>query len=325
MRNKLTITVSDINGTKHYEVHQAVKKFIVYFLVFIGLVVGSSFYLINFLMHEVETLEKKKEMIAAEEAKLKEEKRVLEEQIAKKTEEFENIRDKVEDIEELIGLKPAKKVAGEDLEKRLELLKISSNERKVILNSIPQGYPVRGAHITSGFGWRIHPIFHKRKFHHGLDFAGKIGLPIRAPADGIVTSAGFNRGGYGYVIKIAHNYGFETIYAHLTKNLKVKVGDFVKKGDIIGYLGNSGRSTGPHLHYEVRFLGRILNPINFVRWNIINFDEIFKKEDRVPWHSLVEAIKHQQDLFLRLQQNLQALQKNKPSRRKRRSSRQERK
>ncbi len=321
MKNKLTITVSDINGTKHYEVHQAVKKFIVYFLLFIVLVVGGSFYLINFLMNEVETIEKKKELIAQEEAKLREEKRILQEEIAKKTEEFENIRDKVEDIEELIGLRPTKDKAN--IEQRLDLLKISSNERKLIVNSIPQGLPVKGAHITSGFGWRIHPIFHTKKFHHGLDFGGKMGLPIRATADGIVTSAGFNRGGYGYVVKIMHNYGFETIYGHMTKNIKVKVGDFVKKGDIIGYLGNSGRSTGPHLHYEVRFIDRILNPINFVRWNIINFDEIFKKEDRVPWHSLVEAIKHQQDRFLQLQQAVP--QKGKPNRQKRQSSHQARK
>ncbi len=322
MKNKLTITVSDINGTKHYEVHQAVKKFIIYFLLFIFLIVGGSFYLINFLMDEVETLEKKKELIAKEEEKLKEEKRILQEEIAKKTEEFENIRDKVEDIEELIGLKPSKE--SENIEKRIDLIKISSNERKLIVNSIPQGFPVRGAHITSGFGWRIHPISHTRKFHHGLDFGGRIGLPIRVTADGIVTSAGFNRGGYGYVVKVMHNFGFETIYGHMTKNIKVKVGDFVKKGDIIGYLGNSGRSTGPHLHYEVRFIDRILNPINFVRWSIINFDEIFKKEDRVPWHSLVEAIKHQQDLFLRLQQAAPK-QKGKASRQKRQSSHQARK
>ncbi len=321
MKNKLTITVSDLSGTKHYEVHQAVKKFIIYFLVFIFFIVGGSFYLINFLMNEVETIEKKKELIAKEELKLREEKRLLQNEIAQKTEEFENIRDKVEDIEELIGLKPSQ---SGTLDTRLDLLKISSNERKVIVNSLPHGYPVKGAHITSGFGWRIHPIFHTKKFHHGLDFGGKIGLPIRVPADGIVISAGFNRGGYGYVVKVAHNFGFETIYAHLTKNIPVKVGDFVKKGDIIGHLGNTGRSTGAHLHYEVRFLDRILNPINFVRWNIINFDEIFKKEDRVPWHSLVKAINHQRDLFLQSQQKAEQ-QKGKTSRQKRRSSHQGRK
>jgi murein DD-endopeptidase MepM/ murein hydrolase activator NlpD len=115
--------------------------------------------------------------------------------------------------------------------------------------------------ITSPFGWRIHPIYGRRMFHSGVDIRGSVGEPIKAAASGTVTYAG-NRGGYGKVVIIKHARGYETRYGHCSKIL-VKVGDKVKKDQIIAKVGNTGISTGPHLHFEIRKFGKPLNPMKF--------------------------------------------------------------
>jgi murein DD-endopeptidase MepM/ murein hydrolase activator NlpD len=123
-----------------------------------------------------------------------------------------------------------------------------------------------------------------------LDFAGKLGIPIRATADGIIEFSGFNKGGYGNLVIIHHNFGFVTAYGHMTDNLQVKSGDFVKKGAVIGYLGNSGLSTGPHLHYEIKFIKRVLDPQCFVSLGQDNFASRALLEKKVNWSALIDAI-----------------------------------
>ncbi len=115
--------------------------------------------------------------------------------------------------------------------------------------------------ISAGYGWRIHPIYKTRKFHDGMDFTGKTGTPIYATGDGEVKLAKKERG-YGKKIVIDHGYGYTTIYAHL-HSYNVKRGQKVKRGEVIGTLGNTGISTGPHLHYEVRKNNRTVNPVNY--------------------------------------------------------------
>jgi hypothetical protein len=133
-----------------------------------------------------------------------------------------------------------------------------------MLSSIPAVMPIaikNYGRISAGYGWRIHPIYKTRKFHDGMDFTGKIGTPIYATGDGVVKVARKERG-YGKKIVIDHGYGYTTVYAHLN-GYNVKRRQKVKRGEIIGYLGNTGVSTGPHLHYEVRKNNRPLNPINY--------------------------------------------------------------
>lgn len=125
---------------------------------------------------------------------------------------------------------------------------------------IPNGLPLDKVDVSSGFGYRINPITKKRQFHRGIDIPAPRKTPIKATADGIVEFVqASDVGDYGRVIKIVHNYGFKTIYAHMSKTY-MNVGDIVKKGQIIGLVGNSGRSTAPHLHYEVKHINKILNP-----------------------------------------------------------------
>ncbi len=138
------------------------------------------------------------------------------------------------------------------------------NSKGKMMASIPAIQPIDSRKLRgsiSGFGYRMHPIYKIRKMHEGLDFAAPIGTPIYATGDGTVIAAGVERG-YGNRIMINHGYGYVTKYAHMSK-FKMRKGQRIKRGDVIGYVGNTGASTGPHCHYEVIKNGKPINPINF--------------------------------------------------------------
>ena len=143
---------------------------------------------------------------------------------------------------------------------KIELFKFL-DEQKTILASTPSMWPARGW-TSSRFGYRASPFTGKREFHKGIDISARTGSPVVASADGMVSFSGLDRG-YGRTITIKHGYGLKTRYAHLKKIL-VKKGQFVKRGEIIGLVGNSGRSTGSHLHYEVHLNGVPVNPMKYI-------------------------------------------------------------
>lgn len=128
--------------------------------------------------------------------------------------------------------------------------------------AVPSRMPLGNARLTSGYGMRNHPVLRKRKRHKGVDLAAPTGTPVYATADGVVGRADWFSS-YGLYISIDHGADLETRYAHMSK-LAVAAGDTVKKGDVIGYVGSTGRSTGPHLHYEVRVDGVAVNPIPYM-------------------------------------------------------------
>jgi murein DD-endopeptidase MepM/ murein hydrolase activator NlpD len=163
--------------------------------------------------------------------------------------------------------------------------------REQLLQEIPNGSPVLFKGETSPFGMRIHPIHGLKQKHNGLDLRAKIGTPVISAADGIVEFAGVDKKSraLGRSVVVDHNHGFKTIYGHLLK-YNVKQGDFIKKGDVIAMSGNSGVTNGPHLHYEVLFLNRVLDPANFVKWGGDNFDSLFQLEEGVQWSSLLDRI-----------------------------------
>ncbi len=131
-----------------------------------------------------------------------------------------------------------------------------------VMKHVPLGKPCRG-YISSYYGFRRDPFTGRRAFHAGIDIVGPYGEPVRATADGVVYRVGYQRG-LGRYVKIRHKHGYVTVYGHLRKYL-VHRGERVKKGQIIGYLGNTGRSTGPHVHYEIRYWGRPINPLKYIR------------------------------------------------------------
>ena len=144
-----------------------------------------------------------------------------------------------------------------------EIEKLAADKEK-FLAALPAIQPVQNKDLTriaSGFGMRMHPIHHYRKMHNGMDFTAPTGTAIYATADGKVTKAAYGRG-FGRVVIIDHGFGYITKYAHLSK-FNTKKGRNVKRGDIIGYVGSTGISSGPHLHYEVHKNGKPINPVAF--------------------------------------------------------------
>lgn len=156
-----------------------------------------------------------------------------------------------------------------DRELKLSILEILLIEAKLKRSTFPEGKPVRKSDgwikMTSTFGMRIHPIKRRRIFHDGIDYAGKRGAPIYTVAAGIVTASGW-RGGYGYTVDVFHGNGLVSRYAH-NKKLLVKVGDKISKGQKIALLGSTGRSTGPHVHYEILKDGKPVSPHSFINKN----------------------------------------------------------
>lgn len=145
-----------------------------------------------------------------------------------------------------------------------EITKLAK-QKALLLKSIPAIQPIKNEelkHMASGFGYRSDPFTKIRKFHNGMDFSAKSGTPIYATGDGIVKKADGTVSGFGNHIEINHGYGYMTLYAHLSK-YKVSAGQKVKRGDIIGFVGSTGRSEAPHLHYEVHKNGEVVNPLNF--------------------------------------------------------------
>ena len=162
-------------------------------------------------------------------------------------------------------------------------LSVMIQNKEKMLASVPSIMPVDRNRIkfSSGFGWRRNPFSRAgSQFHPGIDLAGKVGTPIYATGDGVVTDPLGSMTGYGNVIVIDHGFGFKTLYAHLSKKL-VKEGEVVKRGQVIGLLGNTGPSTGPHVHYEVIRNGQKVNPINYIYSGFTNeeFQQLIKEAE----------------------------------------------
>jgi len=140
---------------------------------------------------------------------------------------------------------------------------VASKEK--MLASIPAIQPVSNKtldHVASGFGYRIDPIYKTPKMHSGLDFASPTGTPIYATADGVVSESSFDDGGYGNHVIVNHGYGYETLYGHMVR-IKARRGERVKRGQVLGWVGSTGKSTGPHLHYEVIRNRQKINPVHY--------------------------------------------------------------
>ena len=292
MKNRVIVSVRADNRTKRFHFAKPTYRFIKYSI--LGLAFGSvcAAGLIYQLNNEVLLAKSKQNELRVKSSSLSQEVEILSElkldlesDLQSREDQMLNVADRLADLERLLG------VIDPDVEllSRLDTASITSQMRAMMLNQIPSGAPVIDAPISSGYGKRIHPVTGEIKIHRGQDFAVQIGTPVYAPADGVIDAARASSRGSGNYLQIQHSYGFTSSYSHLNK-FAVNFGDFVSKGDLIGYSGNSGLSSGPHLHYEVRFVGKPLNPRSFVDWNISNFEEIFVAVKGVQWDALVAGI-----------------------------------
>jgi murein DD-endopeptidase MepM/ murein hydrolase activator NlpD len=161
-----------------------------------------------------------------------------------------------------------------------EITAMVKNKEK-LLRAIPAIQPISNKNmkrVASGFGYRIDPVYKDFRLHAGLDFSAPTGTPIYATSDGVVQIAGFNTDGYGNKVVINHGYGFQTLYAHMVR-IKAKLGQSVKRGEVIGYVGSTGKSTGSHLHYEVIKRGAKVDPVYYFFNDLTpaQFDRLLKE------------------------------------------------
>jgi murein DD-endopeptidase MepM/ murein hydrolase activator NlpD len=144
-----------------------------------------------------------------------------------------------------------------------------AKKQEIRMENIPAIQPVLNKDLkrmASGYGWRVDPVYHIRRFHEGMDFSAPVGTDIFATGNGTVVYSGW-RQGYGETIDIDHGFGYSTRYAHCSKRM-VRVGQKVKRGDVIALVGNTGKSTGPHLHYEVHYQNRPIDPRNYYFYDL---------------------------------------------------------
>ena len=282
MEHKINITIEDAKGVKEFSFHQRVKHFALYTIVAIVVAFTLGIYIVFELTKELGNIEAKKTLLEAQNS-------LLEKTIKSKEHELTQLDERLVSIEELIGMDTTDSTTS-TLSERVDVAKLTSRERKLVFEILPSGSPIEYHGITSKFGYRKHPITGKREKHNGSDMRAVNFTEVYATANGVVEYAGYHRrSGYGRLIIIDNSYGFRTYFAHLGK-ISVKHGQVIQKGDLIGLTGNTGRSNGPHLHYEIRFMQQALNPFWFVKWTMGNFEEIFTKEKRVPWTPLLAQI-----------------------------------
>jgi murein DD-endopeptidase MepM/ murein hydrolase activator NlpD len=319
MKNRFIITISDIHGSKQYSVHEIIKKVILFALLAFILIGILTFFYIKYLNNKVDTLRIETEHFKQKIITLKTTSNTLKKEnkqlnllkkqlvalIDEDTEKLESMKSHLREVEEIIGIGPdinasdadriqqakvheeeTKKKLVENIQKEIKKEKITAIQKALLLNSIPNGKPLHYRRIASPFGYRIHPVTHKSSFHAGLDLPAKYGTPVYAPASGVVVYAA-KKGAYGNFMLIAHSYGFKTAYGHLSR-FAVKSGDYVTKGQKIAYVGSTGRSTGPHLHYEIRYLTKWVNPKPFMFWNLDNINDITDKIKSVNWASILK-------------------------------------
>jgi len=294
MRNQYRITVTDLHRARHYTLTQVMSRIALGGFAGIAVVLLASFATIHFLSDELHTMDgdlaalaQQNQDIRQENAVLLAEQSNLSQQVDERARELLALSDELTQIESMIGLDHA---PMQPMEQRISAASHTAFERRWLLNSIPSGYPLVNAIVTSRFGMRDHPILEATRLHGGIDFRAAPGTEVLATADGVVEFSGNHSSGLGTMVKIVHNYGFSTLYAHLDKT-DVRVGQYITKGQMIGRSGNTGRSAAPHLHYEVHYLGRKLDPKPFLEWSIDQYDQIFEQEARIQWESLTETVR----------------------------------
>ncbi len=296
MRHHYRITITDCRKARHFTLTQLMRQLALaagglMVTTFLGcvLVIFALSGRIGTMDAQVAELNEQKSQVQAENRQLLARQSELSSQVDARAAELIALTDELEQLEALVGIDsaPALPVA-----ERISVASHTAFEKRLMLDSIPSGSPIEAARVTSRFGMREHPVVEGTRLHGGVDFRASIGTPVAATADGVVEFAGDNPGsGMGRMIKIVHNYGFSTVYAHLSE-VDVEVGQYVTQGESIGRTGNTGLSSAPHLHYEVRYLERRLDPKSFMDWSFERYRTVFEQEERVQWQSLARTVRN---------------------------------
>lgn len=295
MRNRCLITVTTYRGSRHFSLTRFMRRVALGLAAVTALVLlvgGLSIHWLSgrvaHLQGELAALEQERSRIRASKQALATDKQALEHAVSEQSRGLAVLEEELERIEQLIGLETFPETP---LNERMETASHTALEQRLMLTTVPNGHPVPYQGVTSSYGNRVHPVHGSDAFHGGVDLRASHGTPIKATADGVVQWAGAHKSsGLGKMVQVVHNFGFTTLYGHMSE-VEVKPGQHVRKGDPLGRAGSSGVATGAHLHYEVRYLERRLNPQPFLQWSLDDYDLIFEREERVQWQSLADAVR----------------------------------
>ncbi|MFN7065490.1 MAG: M23 family metallopeptidase [Aquificaceae bacterium] len=282
MKNYISIIVAYHEGKKPKTIRVKKSHLKLALLSILGIILISlGSYLLNLsLLSERKNLKAKEERLKAEKLETLREKERLRLEMEKLEEEKGSLREKIAYVENKMSAveeylakrgvwKRSTALGGASYQigtgelSYLEFLKERSEHLYSTLRAVPMGYPVYGR-ITSHVGWRKNPFGRGYEFHTGIDIEAPYGSKVVATADGIVESTGYY-GDYGKAVVISHPSGYKTLYGHLSE-ISVNAGQSIRAGEMIGKVGSTGRSTGPHLHYEVLYGGKHKNPIDYLVW-----------------------------------------------------------
>lgn len=325
MRDQITITLTDVHGSRQYNVSHFLRLLFVWFLLIVTVIVliggGILWQLaderaelesqIDDLYHQRQGIEMayKEELNKQSQlySELESDKNALEDQVSAKEGELSFVQNSLSKLEETIkdSLKMPERLSEKDL-KMLDAL--NQAEVDLLMQRIPSGLPTSVRSISDGYGWRTHPVTKRRSFHEGLDIGADMGTKVFSTAQGVVEYVGDSGDGYGLKIIVNHGYSFKTIYAHLSKAL-VSKGQVVGRRDDLALSGKTGLVSGPHVHYEVHYMGSSLNPRPFADWGPKKFDTVFKQVREVPWESFAELVKQERHLVLKQSLPMDALSK----------------
>ena len=308
MRNEITITITDVHGSSQFTLTHFIKRFIFVIFSVLALLTLIGTGLVWKFMVERSTLEHQIADLHQQKGTLiKDYQQALDQQNQLFSELTENKVALENEVQAKKGQLSFLEGIFSQIESQASSASIGQNKRlaelelidvQLMMQKIPSGVPTSYKMISDGFGWRTHPVTKNRSFHEGLDFACDVGTPVQTTANGIVESSGWDNTGYGIKVVIDHGYGFKTVYAHLSKSF-VSRGDVLAKGDDVGLSGNTGTSTGAHLHYEVVFMGNKVNPRPFADWSSRRANTIFKQVKEVPWESFADLVIQEKHLVLK--------------------------
>lgn len=332
MQDQFAITVSDTYGSRYYSINKSVKRNLILAIVGVFLIMAGSLVVNFFQLHKGRLLSDQNQKLDAEVLRFDSDNSKLNQTISKKSQLIEKISEELVEIEQMSAVETADQQLGlderirlianfynakeqefseidsrvqqiegliglseqgpeqNDLITRVELASLTASHEKILHDSIPNGYPTVSNIVTSKFGTRIHPVTNIKSLHKGVDLRAKPKDKVFVTADGIVRDVSYTELS-GNRIVVQHNYGFETSYSHLNRS-GVEPGDIVHKGDLIAFSGNTGRSDGPHLHYEIRYLGKSIDPHQFLIWEF-GSHEIFTNVRGIKWPSLISLINKQ--------------------------------
>ena len=281
MQNKLTISIIDGDTFKQFSVHKIIKRVLLYMALALGMALIVYFVMVRFLVGELDEIIAEKNKAREQFQELYEKNSELARNVEYKTNELLKANMQISELERIVGIH--KNLDMQVDNQNIDLDTLSDEQKAMVLKIMPNGDPVRG------YSWESSKT-KDNSIAQSWVYEVPKGTPVYATANGIVDSTNNARSGsYGVYVKLAHSFGFTSTYAYLD-SMVVQKGEFVAKGQLIGYSGQSAGARGDGLLYELRFLGTPLHTMDYALWNLDNFNAVTKNKDHIDWKSLVWAL-----------------------------------